>query len=70
MKRSKQSDLEFLFSRLDEVRMSERERMRAKAHLARAEAVADFLAAGGRAIARLFEKRIVRPIRKIATSVG
>lgn len=35
------SNLDLLYARLDEVRMSKHERLRAKASLARAEAVAD-----------------------------
>ena len=70
MKRNTKSELEFLYSRLDEVRMSERERMRAKAHLARAEAVADFLVAGAQAVSRLFSKLVIRPILRVAASVG
>ena len=44
-----------LASRLDEIRMSEHERIRAKAQLARAEAIADLLAGAARGIAGLFK---------------
>lgn len=64
----KNSDL--VYRRLDEVSMSEYERMQARAHLERAEAIADFILAGGRAIARLFRRLVVRPLRRVAASVG
>jgi len=63
-----QSDLEHLYRRLDEIRMSEYERQRAKAHLARAEAAVALIAATGRLIARLFRRLVVRPIRRLAAA--
>ena len=45
MMHSTQSDLEHLYRRLDEMRMSEHERQRAKAHLARAEALVELIRA-------------------------
>jgi hypothetical protein len=68
MMHSTQSDLEHLYRRLDEIRMSEHERLRAKAQLARAEAVAGVVAAAGRMIARLYRRLIVRPIRHLAAA--
>jgi hypothetical protein len=68
MMHSTQSDLEHLYRRLDEMRMSEHELLRAKAHLARAEAVVEFVAAADDALARLFGRLVVRPIRRIATA--
>jgi hypothetical protein len=47
-------DLAYFYSRLDEVLMSDYERLKAKAQMARAEAVADFVAAVFRGIGRLF----------------
>ena len=44
-----------LATRLDEVRMSEHERIRAKAQLARAEAIAELLATAAKGIAGLFK---------------
>lgn len=42
------SEYDFLNARLDEIRMSGHERIKAKAQLARAEAIADlFVAVGG-----------------------
>jgi len=70
MRSRKQSDMAFLYRRLDEVRMGEYERIRAKAHLERAEAVADFVAAVGARASRLFRKLVVRPVRRVAASIG
>ena len=49
------ADLEFFNSRLDEVRLSGYERIKAKAHLARAEAFADAVHFVVRGIARLLQ---------------
>ena len=48
-------DLEFLNRRLDEIQMSDLERLRARARLAQAEAVAGALVALAHGIARLFK---------------
>ena len=45
-----------LATRLDEIRMSEHDRIRAKAQLARAEAIAEMLADATRWVAGLFNK--------------
>jgi hypothetical protein len=66
MKHSK--ELEVLFRRLDGIRMSERERIRAKAHLERAEAVAALIAGVVKSLERLFRKLVVRPLRRLAAS--
>jgi len=63
-------DLEFFHGRLDEVRMSSYERLIAKAHFARAEAVADLLLALARGIARLFKAPATKPGRHAAPSAG
>ena len=68
MKRSK--ELESLAHRLDEMRMSDHDRIRARAHLERAEAIADLLAALVGTIRRLFRKRVLRPLRRAVASVG
>jgi hypothetical protein len=47
-------DLEFFLRRIDEIRMSDLERLNARARFERAEAVAEVLATGVRAVARLF----------------
>ena len=66
MKRS--NELEILFRRLDEVRISERERIRAKAQLERAEAVASLIADAGKGLERLYRKLVVRPLRRLAAA--
>jgi hypothetical protein len=48
-------DLEFLNRRLDEIQMSDLDRLRARARLAQAEAVAGALVALAHGIARLFK---------------
>ena len=63
-------DLEFLNARLDEVRMSGHERLRAKASLARAEAIADLLVGFSRAIKRLLKILVLRPIRRLTAAIG
>ena len=62
--------LEFLYARLDEVRMSGHERLRAKASLARAEAVADLMVGIAKGIKSLLKILVLRPIRRLTTSLG
>ena len=62
--------LDFLNARLDAVRMADYERIRAKAQLARAEAMADLIAAIGRGLRRLLRTLVVRPIRRLTASLG
>jgi nitric oxide reductase activation protein len=59
-------ELDLLLKRLDEVRMTESDRIRAKAHLARAEAVADAVAGVGPALRRLYRRLVVRPLRRVS----
>lgn len=61
MMHSTQSDLEFLYRRLDEVRMSDLERLRARAQVERAHAVAELFASAVSAIKRLFRRPAARP---------
>ena len=75
-------NMDFFNTRLDEVRMSGHERLKAKAHLARAEAFADAVFAIGRAIRGLFVSspahpapavrtaRTVRRVRRMTPSAG
>ena len=63
-------DLALLNARLDKIRMSEYERLRAKAGLAQAEAVADFIFGATNAIRRLLKTRVICPIRRLAASLG
>ena len=62
--------LDFLNARLDAVRMADYERIRAKAQLARAEAMADLIAAIGRGLRSLLRTLVVRPIRRLTASLG
>jgi hypothetical protein len=64
------SSLEFLNARLDEVRMSNYERLRAKATLARTEAIADAAVRLINLVKRLLKPRAVRPARRPANSAG
>lgn len=64
------SNLDFLNARLDEVRMSSHERLRAKASLARAEAVAEAVVEIINLVKRLLMTLVVRPYRRLTTSVG
>lgn len=49
-------DREFFNRRLDEIRMSGHERLKAKARFAQAEAIVGALFAAGQAIARVFKR--------------
>ena len=62
------ADWAYFSRRLDEIPMSAHERARAKAHFARAEAVAAFLADAARAIGRLFKDTPARPNRPAASA--
>lgn len=64
------SDLEFFNARLDEIRMSGHERLRAKASLARAEAFADLMVKIAGAVKRLLKTLVLRPIRRFITALG
>ena len=73
------ANLDFFNARLDEIRMSGHERLKAKAHLARGEAFADAVFAIGRTIRGLFISkpartahtvRRVRRVRRMAPSAG
>ena len=63
-------DLEFFNRRLDEVQMTSYERLMAKAHLARAEAVSEFLLVLAGGIARFFKAPSPKPSRRAAPSAG
>ena len=63
-------DLEYLYARLDQVRMSGHERLRAKASLARAEALADLVVGLTGAVKRFFKIFLVRPIRRLTSTLG
>ena len=63
-------DLAFFNSRLDEIRMSGHDRLKAKAHLARAEAMADLFLAAIHAVGRLLRPAPAKPVRQHAPSAG
>jgi hypothetical protein len=56
------SDLEFLYDRIDEIRMSSYERLRAKAALARADAFAEAAIGIINLFKRLLTAAAVRPV--------
>jgi hypothetical protein len=60
----------FFEARIDELRISAHERLKAKARLAQAEAMADALAAIGGGIRRLLRSLVIRPLRRLTTSLG
>jgi hypothetical protein len=66
-------DLDFFNKRLDEIRMSGHERLKARAHFAQAEAIADAVFAVAQGIARLFKRltaRSAHPAAPTAPSTG
>lgn len=60
----------FFEAKIDELRISGHERLKAKARLAQAEAMADALAAIGGGIRRLLRSLVIRPLRRLTTSLG
>ncbi len=64
------ADRAFFNSRLDEIHMSEYERLMAKAHLARAEAAAEMLAAAAKGIRRAYKALTARSPRHAAPSAS
>lgn len=61
-------DMDFFNRRIDEIQMSGHERLKAKARLAQAEAVANAIVAGARGIARLFRSATAKPSRPAGRS--
>jgi hypothetical protein len=59
-----------LYARLDEIRMPAYERLTAKAHLARAEAIAELLTAAAKKIRSIGRVFLVRPIRRALAHIG
>ena len=64
------TSLQFLNARLDEIRMSSHERLRAKASLAHAEAITDLIFEITNGATRLLKSWVLCPIRRLATSLG
>ena len=65
-------NLDFFNQRLDEIRMSDHERLKAKARFAQAEAIADAVFAAAQGIARLFKRLTAKshPAAPTAPSAG
>ncbi len=57
-------------ARIDELRISGHERLKAKARLAQAEAMADALVAIAHGAKRLLRSLVIRPLRRLTTSLG
>ena len=57
-------DLAFFNARIDELQFNSYERIRAKAQLARTEAVADAIVAIARGVHRLLKTLVFRPLRR------
>lgn len=62
--------LKAIEARLDEIRMPSYERMLAKAHLARAEAVADLIVGVARFVKKSVAALFLRPIRRLVAAFG
>lgn len=65
-----QENLEFFYRRLDDIRMSDIDRLAAKAQFARAEAMAGFFAAIVHGIGRLLKAPAGKPPHRPAVSAG
>ena len=63
-------DLAFFNARIDELQISSYERIRAKAQLARTEAVADAIVAIGRGVHALLKTLVFRPLQRFTASLG
>jgi hypothetical protein len=68
--RKTEASLEYLNRRLDQVSMGDYERLVAKANLARAEAVSQFLLEATRGLRGLLRTLVLRPIRRLASTLG
>jgi len=60
----------YFAARIDELRMNGHERWKAKARLAQAEAMVDALAAIVSGAKRLLRSLVIRPLRRLTTSLG
>ncbi len=68
--RNSNHSLTFLDARMDEIQMSNHERLQAKAHLAQAEAIANAVAGLLGLIRRLLKTPAARPLRRPTSSAG
>lgn len=64
------ADANAIYARLKEVRLSSHDRMLAEANLARAEAIAEILAAGFKAGREFLARLVVRPLKRLTASIG
>lgn len=63
-------NMDFVYLRLDQVHMSQSERIMARAQLARAQAVADAVFALVHGAKRLLKTLVLRPFRRLTASLG
>jgi hypothetical protein len=63
-------DLAFFYARIDALQIGSYERIKAKAELARTEAIADAMVAFGRGARGLLKTLIVHPFRRFTASIG
>ena len=64
------ANLDLLYQRIDEIRMNEADRLRAKASLARAEAVVDFIFEAAGFVGGHFLNLVLRPIQRLTGALG
>ena len=64
------ADLEFLNRRVDDIQMNDLERLKVKARIAQAEAIAETLASAAHGIARMFKFLRAKSGRPAAPSAG
>lgn len=60
----------FFNARLDEIRMSGHQRLKAKAQLAQAEAIADAIVGAANLVKGLLKILVLRPYRHLTASIG
>ena len=63
-------DLDILYSRLNEIRMTPYERLTAEAQLARAEAIAELLVRTAHTVKKLARTLVVRPVQRAFEWIG
>ena len=59
-----------IYARLDQIQVHDHERLRARASLERAEAIATLLVAATDAVIRLCHSLVVRPIQRLTSALG